>query len=239
MNLLRKKLSGDKGLDQAIREVLLAVNVSEEEIEVAAGTPDLYGRLQNRIAEERVRRDQPGASDWRAKHAGLNFSQVRGPQRSPRWAMAAALVLIIVAVALLLWLPKQPPESNQIAQPLVPQAAPSPVPLPRQKENSAVEPDAPRKSSLLASSSPNQVRRIRRQRFSENRAAEVATEFLPLTFAAESAAPESGHLVRVTIPRSALVAMGLPMNVERAGELVRAEVFIGDDGLARAIRFIQ
>jgi hypothetical protein len=29
------------------------------------------------------------------------------------------------------------------------------------------------------------------------------------------------------------------MNVERAGELVKADVVIGDDGLARAIRFIQ
>jgi hypothetical protein len=73
----------------------------------------------------------------------------------------------------------------------------------------------------------------------DNRTDEIATDFLPLTFTADPTAPESGHLVRVTIPRSALLAMGLPMNAERAGELVRADVFIGDDGLARAIRFIQ
>jgi hypothetical protein len=43
----------------------------------------------------------------------------------------------------------------------------------------------------------------------------------------------------MNVPRSALIAMGFPMNVDRAGELVKADVFVGDDGLARAIRFVQ
>jgi hypothetical protein len=74
---------------------------------------------------------------------------------------------------------------------------------------------------------------------SQNTAPEIATDFFPLTFAAESISSEGGHLVRVTIPRSALVAMGLPVNVYRAAEHVSADVIVGDDGLARAIRFIQ
>jgi hypothetical protein len=233
----RKKLREDEGFDQVQREVLLAVKVSEEEIERAANSPDLYDGLRLRIAAERGQR--PGAralaDDWRDR-AGLNFLRVLlGPRRSPHWTLTAAAVLLLVAVALLLWLPKQSRESTNIAQPVIPQTVPSPT--------RDADPGTPGRReeaiSAVRSASNQQRRTYRRHQLSDNRTGEIATDFLPLTFTADSTAPESGHLVRVTIPRSALVAMGLPMNAERAGELVRADVFIGDDGLARAIRFIQ
>jgi hypothetical protein len=41
------------------------------------------------------------------------------------------------------------------------------------------------------------------------------------------------------LPRSALASLGLPMNVERANERVKADVLLGHDGLARAIRFVR
>jgi hypothetical protein len=46
-------------------------------------------------------------------------------------------------------------------------------------------------------------------------------------------------MVRVELPRSALVSFGLPMNVERADERIKADVLVGDDGVARAIRFVR
>jgi hypothetical protein len=60
-----------------------------------------------------------------------------------------------------------------------------------------------------------------------------------LTFDDEASAQQTGHIVRMKVPRSALIAFGVPMNMERAGELITADVMIGDDGLARAIRFVQ
>jgi hypothetical protein len=69
--------------------------------------------------------------------------------------------------------------------------------------------------------------------------AEIATDFMPLTYDGGAMAMESGHVVRVELPRTALVSMGLPMNPERAGELVKADVLMGDDGVARAIRFVR
>jgi hypothetical protein len=50
---------------------------------------------------------------------------------------------------------------------------------------------------------------------------------------------DSGSLVRVELPRSALESFGLPMNMERAGERIKADVLVGSDGLARAIRFVR
>ncbi len=68
---------------------------------------------------------------------------------------------------------------------------------------------------------------------------EIATEFLPLMEAESLASVESGSIVRVELSRQALVALGLPMNAERANEPVKADVLIGEDGLARAIRFVR
>ena len=68
---------------------------------------------------------------------------------------------------------------------------------------------------------------------------EIATSFIPLTGGRGLAAAESLQLVRVELPRSALVSFGLPMNVERADQRIKADVLVGNDGIARAIRFVR
>ena len=68
---------------------------------------------------------------------------------------------------------------------------------------------------------------------------EVATEFFPLTQGGPLAQAEEAHLVRVELPRSALASFGLPVNAEAAGGRVKADVLLGEDGTARAIRFIR
>jgi hypothetical protein len=65
---------------------------------------------------------------------------------------------------------------------------------------------------------------------------ERATEFIPLLYG--NPPPERGHVVRIRMSRSALVPFGFPMNPERAFEPVNADVLVGEDGLARAIRFV-
>ncbi|HST24183.1 MAG TPA: hypothetical protein VLR90_23985 [Blastocatellia bacterium] len=68
---------------------------------------------------------------------------------------------------------------------------------------------------------------------------EIATDFIPLVQGDSLNLMESGQLVRVELPRSALVSFGLPMNMERADQRVKADVVVGNDGLARAIRFVR
>jgi hypothetical protein len=70
-------------------------------------------------------------------------------------------------------------------------------------------------------------------------AQEVATEFIPLVQAGPYTQAEEGHLVRVELPRSALASFGLPVNAEAAGDRVKADVLMGQDGIARAIRFVR
>ena len=73
----------------------------------------------------------------------------------------------------------------------------------------------------------------------DEQAGEIATSFIPLSGGRSLAAADSMQLVRVELPRSALVSFGLPMNVERTDERVKADVLIGNDGVARAIRFVR
>ena len=74
---------------------------------------------------------------------------------------------------------------------------------------------------------------------SSDAASEIATDFIPLMHGEGFDSMESGQMVRVELPRSALVSFGLPMNMERADERIKADVVVGNDGLARAIRFVR
>lgn len=68
---------------------------------------------------------------------------------------------------------------------------------------------------------------------------EIATDFLPLTYGAATNLEEGGRMVRVELPHSALATLGLPVNMDRANERVKADVLVGVDGLAHAIRFVR
>ncbi len=72
---------------------------------------------------------------------------------------------------------------------------------------------------------------------STERGREVVTEFIPVVYDPEPV--EHGRMVRVRLPRSALAAFGLPINEQRAEETIQADVVLGEDGLARAVRFVK
>lgn len=72
-----------------------------------------------------------------------------------------------------------------------------------------------------------------------NATTEIATDFIPLIHGDNLTLLEEGQMMRVELPRTALLAFGLPMNPERADERIKADVVIGSDGLARAIRFVR
>lgn len=67
-------------------------------------------------------------------------------------------------------------------------------------------------------------------------AAEIKSDFIALAYARS---PESGQLVRVKVPSSMMVQLGLVSSVDKPSQLVDAEVLVGDDGLTHAIRFIR
>ncbi len=65
---------------------------------------------------------------------------------------------------------------------------------------------------------------------------EIKSDFIALMYAPES---ESGQIVKVKVPRTMMVSLGVSTEVQGKSEFVNAEVLMGDDGSARAIRFLQ
>ncbi len=63
--------------------------------------------------------------------------------------------------------------------------------------------------------------------------------FIRLPNAEEIEPNEDINYVRVEVPRSSMIPLGYAVKAERASDLVQAEVVLGADGLARAVRFLD
>jgi hypothetical protein len=68
---------------------------------------------------------------------------------------------------------------------------------------------------------------------------EVVTDFFPVVGTDPHDLLRGGSMMRVRLPRSAMINFGLPVHPDRYGESVAADVLLGEDGLARAIRFVR
>jgi hypothetical protein len=70
-------------------------------------------------------------------------------------------------------------------------------------------------------------------------AVEVAMNFYRLPDADILPPLDSAVIVRVRLPISSLRLMGVAVNEDRASESVQADLLLGQDGLARGVRFIN
>jgi hypothetical protein len=69
---------------------------------------------------------------------------------------------------------------------------------------------------------------------------EVTTRFYPLPYGSGLGLDEGWTMVRVRVRRSSLASLGVPVYPgSAAGEMLTADVVVGQDGLARGIRFVQ
>jgi cytoskeletal protein RodZ len=171
------------------------------------------------------------------------------PRRERRWLVAAAaLMFLAILVALQVLHRQSQVESSPISGPTF--AGTSSVTDKASPAESAARTNLTKKEDVQTGA-PNHktnnavpaARRRMRPVFrpelaSQARSSETMTDFIPLTTLAESTAMKSGTIVRVEMPRASLLAMGLPLNTERAHETVKADIVVGDDGLARAIRLV-
>jgi hypothetical protein len=66
-----------------------------------------------------------------------------------------------------------------------------------------------------------------------------ADEFIPLPNAERLPPNERMNMVRVELPRSAMIALGYAVTADSADDMVQADVVLGSDGLARAVRLVK
>ena len=161
-----------------------------------------------------------------------------GSRHLRRWqlaAVAAGLIIIIAALTNYWQLTHSPAalDGEQATRPVLHpadeadtpdhQVAPSSDNSPHQ----VAQPPRPRRRARPPAAVESQV------------AAEVVTEFFPLREGEDLSLLESAQIVRVELPGSALSAVGFPVDPEAASEPVKADLVLGHDGLARAIRFVR
>ncbi|HKO97444.1 MAG TPA: hypothetical protein VJU86_10650 [Pyrinomonadaceae bacterium] len=158
-----------------------------------------------------------------------------------RWWTAAAAVAAAILLAVIL------PNWKQTPRPEAPSSGsqagvinPSPVPpvVDHQPLRQLIDKRVPKRNL-----SPRQSA-IRNSNLRTNNKYETVarndSEYLPLTYMAKETAVDSGVIVRVELSRSALASLGLPVTLDgNSTSSVKAEVVIGDDGVARAIRLLQ
>ncbi len=70
---------------------------------------------------------------------------------------------------------------------------------------------------------------------------ETAAEdgFIALPNAAQITPDEEVNMVRLELPRSSMIALGYPVSADQTSERVEADVVLGPDGMARAVRFVD
>jgi hypothetical protein len=67
---------------------------------------------------------------------------------------------------------------------------------------------------------------------------EYATAYMPLPYAYDPSELEGGAVVRVVLPRAALVSYGLPVEGMGVGDQVTADMVVSQDGTPQAIRLV-
>ena len=160
------------------------------------------------------------------------------------WAAAvAAMLLIAISVVVFRW-------SNGADEPreVVKQTEPQVTPENKMPENKPAEQFTAgvqhEDDSLPQRLKPKRVRPAGLRRPMNPQLAnhvnnEIATDFIPLSYMSAASLQDGGQIIRVQLPRAALANFGLPVNMDRYNERVKADVLYGVDGRAQAIRFVQ
>ena len=94
--------------------------------------------------------------------------------------------------------------------------------------------EGPARSAVIVKRTKASTPAIRQT--AKNKVTEIKSDFIALSYARN---PDSGQIIRVRVPSSMMVTLGLVSSVEKPSSLVDAEVLVGDDGLTRSIRFIH
>jgi hypothetical protein len=157
------------------------------------------------------------------------------------WALAAAAILILLLGAgVWRYFSRAPVQKETVEN----------SPMPMKNLDQKVEPAPEAAGRDERDDSNSRAYKSLRKRQSGQRAtvgrsgsvadqAEAASGFVPLTPVMDQKAIENGMIVRLEVSRSKLIAMGLPLHMEGDGGTINAEVVMGDNGVAYAIRVFQ
>ena len=188
------------------------------------------------------------AQQWRQKHQvppemeERLLAQFRKNQASPAkrsltwWAVAAAAIFGLLTFGIAYkTIPHSPVIAKLTTQPAVvniPHAT-EVSPAVRQGTEVAVAKKSPARSRarVVTHAEPTPVSLAGSQ--------EIYTDFFALEEGSGSFEIERGRVMRVSLPRSALIRVGLPVNMDRINDSIQADLVLNEEGIAKAVRFVQ
>lgn len=233
---MRKQLS-DEQLDQMMRTLMSDAMVDETELDNIADSPSIWWGVQREIGQKAAPWPPP-TKWWRIFFIGV-----------PSMAAMVLLIAFIILGGSADLAPEQArtnsgtehfsPDEGKVNVGLSTQNAVSDE---TQAGNTVSSYKQPSISSTFNRTS-SVVKERRTVELKQNRSVaqkdikeSIKTDFIALSYADN---PESGQIVRVKVPSSMMVTLGLVASVEKPSSLVDAEVLVGDDGLTHSIRFIR
>lgn len=225
----------DQELDRLMRQIAEDASLDEASADEIADSPALWWNVQRE-----VRTASSAKSPW-------------PPNVFRRWLIVGLPVAAAIALGLGVYLGSSTvitpevtnlPSSKDRSTP-----AREPESNPTERLNRVEEPDlvpagskgpaknevSPRRA-VLATKGVSLPRSVTASSVRPKVPAEIRSDFLALAYASD---PDSGQIVRVKVPSSMMIQLGVVATVESPSALVDAEVLVGDDGLTHAIRFIR
>jgi len=158
--------------------------------------------------------------------------QSRRPAIWRKWAWAAAIPVAAALAILYLGSRQSPvPAEGMAWQEGLP---------PRQEP--VVQPAAERLPVPVAAESgpppPERSRLPLRQPRSLSRPVERVSSFVPVRYGKPVEPGEPLQMIRIQLPQAELIRLGIPVPPDASRTLIQADVLLGEDGLAKAIRFV-
>jgi len=148
-----------------------------------------------------------------------------------RVALAAACLALISTLAIVwLWVSSSNKKQQAVTLPA--------VPINEQKLPDAAVKHDKEIAAQAPASTPHRRTHLRAARHTPIQPEEV-TWFIPLTAGIDLKTFEAAQIVRVKLPASALWDLGLPAGPEIRAGSIEADLLLGYDGEARAIRFVR
>lgn len=161
-----------------------------------------------------------------------NKPETPGRLGSYGWYAAVAGVAAVALIAFALMrsgvatTPRQPITNPAVTTAEAPSGSKTPLPT--------GQPAVPAESQGTKS-----VSKVASQSAQPSTATEEANAFYALPYANDAASVEGGAVIRVSVPRSALVSWGLPVPGMGGGEPIPADMLVSADGTPQAIRLVS
>jgi hypothetical protein len=210
-------------LDEIGQALLAASKMPTDDIERIVGEPYLFSSIKARIEREKAGDKRNFGRQWKWR---------------PVMAAYSALALLIAgAIGVSLREKNVKTVTDDYKVSAVPDRAIPSKPITVTPPINNLTADETKNAPLVQKAS---LRNRVKSEHHRQAKSEEAGEFYPLTYTDDSdTSDDAGQIVRVELPRSSLLAMGVDVPADNNTDRVKTDLLIGSDGVMKAVRLVK